>query len=354
MKSLSEVVKLVGISRRVIQEYEDAGLAVRPTKTNKYGHLLYDEERIKRLWLLRFYRELDYDKKDIIAFEKDKEDEKKLDDIITSLVDKREKIDNLISIAKGLKEMGLGFEVLQEDIFFDENIEFNLMFGFIGPALESFLEGVDTASIELTEDEIDLTIDTLCEVAYMCETEEDIVSEEVQQQLSMLHRELSKRFSDSVVNFKNLVLIIADQDDVAKGIDKVFGEGRSEKCKKAIVHYYKENQYSGVDKLWVDTFDEIEKLARKRKAYSSKEIQNEIEKLYQSLLCVEVLKETDAQAIIQNLAKIYTSKSVKKTMDKNRERGIAWFLGKAFETYYNNLMQIREGDNDGQGQNTGD
>ena len=196
MKSLSEVVKLVGISRRVIQEYEDAGLAVRPTKTNKYGHLLYDEERIKRLWLLRFYRELDYDKKDIIAFEKDKEDEKKLDDIITSLVDKREKIDNLISIAKGLKEMGLGFEVLQEDIFFDENIEFNLMFGFIGPALESFLEGVDTASIELTEDEIDLTIDTLCEVAYMCETEEDIVSEEVQQQLSMLHRELSKRFSN--------------------------------------------------------------------------------------------------------------------------------------------------------------
>lgn len=35
MKSLSEVVKLVGISRRVIQEYEDAGLAERPTITNK-------------------------------------------------------------------------------------------------------------------------------------------------------------------------------------------------------------------------------------------------------------------------------------------------------------------------------
>lgn len=71
MKSLSEVVKLVGISRRVIQEYEDAGLAERPTITNKYGHLLYDKEDIRRFWQLRFYRELNYDKNKIKAFEKE-------------------------------------------------------------------------------------------------------------------------------------------------------------------------------------------------------------------------------------------------------------------------------------------
>ena len=37
MKSLSEVEKLVGLKRRAIQEYEDKGLAIKPTHKNKYG-----------------------------------------------------------------------------------------------------------------------------------------------------------------------------------------------------------------------------------------------------------------------------------------------------------------------------
>jgi len=354
MKSLSEVVKLVGITRRVIQEYEDAGLANRPTETNKYGHLLYDAERIRRLWQLRFYRELDFDKKDIIEFEKNKDEEKKLDDIIESLINKREKIDNLISIAKGLKKNGLGLDVMQREIFFDEDIEFNLVLNFIGPAFESMLEGIDTDGFELNEDEFDLILESLCEIAYMCETEEATISEDVQKEVSVLHSVVAKRFSDSVTNFKTLIMVITDQEDVAKAIDKVFGKGRIEKCKKAILYYCKKNKYSGFDKLWQETFDKIEKLAFRKVAYSSKEIQDEIEKLYSSLLEVGVLTESDAQAIMRNLTKIFTSKSVKKSIDKNRERGIVWFVGKAFETYCNKLAQVNKGDSDETGKSTGD
>lgn len=46
MKTLREVADIVGLSRRMIQEYEKTGLATTPTTTNKYGHLLYNEEEI--------------------------------------------------------------------------------------------------------------------------------------------------------------------------------------------------------------------------------------------------------------------------------------------------------------------
>lgn len=47
MKTLNEVVDLVDMTRRVIQEYEKAELAKAPTTTNKYGHLQYDESSIE-------------------------------------------------------------------------------------------------------------------------------------------------------------------------------------------------------------------------------------------------------------------------------------------------------------------
>lgn len=65
MKTLSEVSKLVGLSRRMIQEYESSGLAKTPTTKNKYGHLLYSDDDIDKLWQLRFYKELGYKKGDI-------------------------------------------------------------------------------------------------------------------------------------------------------------------------------------------------------------------------------------------------------------------------------------------------
>lgn len=72
MKTFSEVVKLVGMSRRVIREYEKAGLSETPSETNKYGHLLYDGKTIERLRQIRFYRDMDYDKKQMRVFFEDK------------------------------------------------------------------------------------------------------------------------------------------------------------------------------------------------------------------------------------------------------------------------------------------
>ena len=337
MKSLSEVVELVGISRRMIQEYEDAGLAKRPTKTNKYGHLLYDKEDIKRLWQLRFYRELDYDKKTIRAFEKDKDEEKKLDNIIESLIKEREKIDHLINVAQGMKEIGLGLNLLQEDLFFDEDIEFDLVFSFLGPMFETLSKNTNMDEIELTENELELIVDTLEGVAGLINDGLSISDDIVQEKVSKLHQGMARRFSDSIQQFKGVAIALTNRDVLGEGIDRDYGEGTIEKCKKAFLYYCEENQNTGIDKKWIDGIEEISKLGLQKKAYSSDEVQAEIEKLYQSLIEIEILNEKPVLDVLHYIATMYLSKPVKKALDKDRERGIGWFIGKSFELFYNTM-----------------
>ena len=67
MKTVTKAADIVGLTVRMIQEYEKYGVAIKPTKRNKYGYLMYDDDTIDRLWQIRFYRELGYDKKAIKA-----------------------------------------------------------------------------------------------------------------------------------------------------------------------------------------------------------------------------------------------------------------------------------------------
>ena len=62
--SLREIRNTLGLSRRVIQGYEEYGL-IRPSSRNKYGHLLYDEETIRRMAYIRFLQDLGYELKEI-------------------------------------------------------------------------------------------------------------------------------------------------------------------------------------------------------------------------------------------------------------------------------------------------
>lgn len=65
MKTVTKAADIVGLTVRMIQEYEKYGVAIKPTERNKYGYLMYDDDAIDRLWQIRFYRELGYDKKAI-------------------------------------------------------------------------------------------------------------------------------------------------------------------------------------------------------------------------------------------------------------------------------------------------
>lgn len=62
--TLKELCESVGVSRRSIQCYENAGLMM-PTDKNKYGHLLYDINTMHRAEKIRFMQELGFKLKDI-------------------------------------------------------------------------------------------------------------------------------------------------------------------------------------------------------------------------------------------------------------------------------------------------
>lgn len=58
-KTLSEIRKELGVSRKVIQGYEKHGL-ISPCGKDKYGHLIYDAKTIETIIMIRFYQKLGF------------------------------------------------------------------------------------------------------------------------------------------------------------------------------------------------------------------------------------------------------------------------------------------------------
>jgi DNA-binding transcriptional MerR regulator len=57
LKSVNEVSKLSGVSRRTLQYYDEIGL-LPPSAVKKSGYRQYDDESLRRLWRILFYKEL--------------------------------------------------------------------------------------------------------------------------------------------------------------------------------------------------------------------------------------------------------------------------------------------------------
>ncbi len=78
MKSVNEVSKLSGISRRTLQYYDEIGL-LPPSMVKESGYRQYDDESLRRLWSILFYKELGVSLDDIrLLLENPKELEKEL------------------------------------------------------------------------------------------------------------------------------------------------------------------------------------------------------------------------------------------------------------------------------------
>lgn len=64
MITLREVCENVGVSRRAVQGYEQAGL-VTPTGKNKRGYLLYSQEEQEKIRQIKFFQEMGFSIKEI-------------------------------------------------------------------------------------------------------------------------------------------------------------------------------------------------------------------------------------------------------------------------------------------------
>ncbi|MCD7880144.1 MAG: MerR family transcriptional regulator [Clostridiales bacterium] len=104
MKKLSEVCKIVGVTRRTLQEYDKIDL-LKPTSKTESGYWLYDDAAIQKLIVIQIFVEGGYERKAIKTIldspTVDVFDE--LDRLIGTLEERRKRLAGMINTIKTLK-----------------------------------------------------------------------------------------------------------------------------------------------------------------------------------------------------------------------------------------------------------
>lgn len=108
MMTVNEVSKLTGVSIRTLQYYDKIGL-LHPAKHSESGYRLYDDTALEKLQQILLFRELEFPLKDIkvIMDSPDFDRSKALEQQITLLTLKKEHLENLICLARGIKMNGV-------------------------------------------------------------------------------------------------------------------------------------------------------------------------------------------------------------------------------------------------------
>ena len=108
LMNIGELSAKTHVSIRTLRHYDKIGL-LRPTQVTDAGYRQYDESALERLYIIRLFRELEFPLADIqrILDAPDFDPIDALDRQITLLTMRREHIDNLILLAKGMKLKGL-------------------------------------------------------------------------------------------------------------------------------------------------------------------------------------------------------------------------------------------------------
>lgn len=108
MKTVKEVSQLTGVSIRTLHYYDSIGL-LHPTETTESGYRLYDDTALERLQHILLFRELQFPLKEIkgILDSPSFDRNKALEQQITLLQLKKEHLENLIDLARGIKMIGV-------------------------------------------------------------------------------------------------------------------------------------------------------------------------------------------------------------------------------------------------------
>ena len=107
MMTVKQVSRLTGVSIRTLQYYDQIGL-LRPADRTQAGYRLYDDAALERLQQILLFRELEFPLKDIQkilqnpAFDRTMA----LEQQITLLVMKKQRLENLIRLAKKIQTTG--------------------------------------------------------------------------------------------------------------------------------------------------------------------------------------------------------------------------------------------------------
>ena len=108
MMTVNEVSKISGISVRTLHHYDHIGL-LPATEVTKAGYRLYDESALERLQQILLFKALEFPLKEIkeILDSPNFDRSKALEQQIHLLELRKEHLQNLIDLARGIKEIGV-------------------------------------------------------------------------------------------------------------------------------------------------------------------------------------------------------------------------------------------------------
>ena len=241
MMTVQKVSRLTGVSIRTLQYYDRIGL-LHPTEYSDAGYRLYDDAALETLQQILLFRELEFPLKDIgkIIGSPDFDRNKALEQQIELLTLKKEHIENLIDLARGIKLLGVRH--LKFDAFDTKKIDeyaarAKASWGNT-PAYKEFEEKSKGRTKE-QDREISLgMMDIFTEFGAIRTSEPG--SEEAQALVKKLQDYITAHFytcTDEIL--KGLGKMYSGGGDFTKNIDSYGGEGTAEFTHRAIEIYCK-------------------------------------------------------------------------------------------------------------------
>ena len=237
--TVNEVSKLTGVSIRTLQYYDKIGL-LKPTEYTKAGYRLYDGEALETLQQILLFRELEFPLKDIkdIVTRPDFDRNKALQQQIELLELKKEHIDNLISMCRGLRLRGTkhvdftAFDSSKLDEYaklakerWGNTPEYKEFEEKDGKRLKSEEESMMADFMKIFED-------------FGAMKDQDPVSSEVQNQVKKLQSFITEHFYKCTNEIlSSLGKMYAGGGEFTENINKMGGEGTAEFTFKAIKHF---------------------------------------------------------------------------------------------------------------------
>ena len=236
MMTVNEVSKLTGVSIRTLQYYDKIGL-LHPAEYTEAGYRLYDDAALETLQQILLFRELEFPLKDIkkIVGSPDFDRSKALEQQIELLTLKKEHLENLIDLAKGLKLRGVRH--LKFDAFDTKKIDEYASWGTT-PAYREFEEKSKGRTREQDQNIALGLMDIFSEFGAIKDADPGSVGAQA------LVKKLQDYITQNFYTCTNEILsglgkMYAGGGDFTKNIDSYGGEGTAEFAHRAIEIYCK-------------------------------------------------------------------------------------------------------------------
>ena len=239
MMTVNEVSKLTGVSIRTLQYYDKIGL-LHPAKYTEAGYRLYNDAALETLQQILLFRELEFPLKDIkeIISRPDFDRSKALEQQIKLLTLKKEHIENLIDLAKGIKLLGvrkLKFEAFDTSKIDEYAAQAKAYWGKT-PAYKEFEEKSRDRTKEEDKKIYQGMIDIFGEFGQIRNTEPS--SKDAQALVKKLQDYITEHmYTCTKKILSSLGKMYAGGGDFTKNIDSYGGEGTAEFTSQAIEIY---------------------------------------------------------------------------------------------------------------------